>query len=95
VTRHGRRSWGGRKVAQFRALVLATYGTTCHLCERPGADSPDHIVPVCEAPHLEWDLANVRPAHRNCNYSRGSMPLDQWFAQRETRRVALAPSRDW
>jgi 5-methylcytosine-specific restriction endonuclease McrA len=90
-----RRTWGGRKLAQFRALVFATYGTTCHLCEQPGADTIDHLIPAYEAPHLEYDLRNMRPAHGPCNYSRGTKPLEQWFAQREAHRVALAPSRDW
>lgn len=95
MTRHGRRSWGGDKVYAIRKLVLATYGDQCHLCERHGANSVDHIVPASEAPHLEFDLRNMRPAHRDCNYSRGAMPLDEWFARRETHRVSLAPSRDW
>jgi 5-methylcytosine-specific restriction endonuclease McrA len=90
-----RATWGGERIQKLRALVLATYGTTCHLCELPGADSTDHVVPAVEAPHLEFDLRNLRPAHRSCNYSRGAMPLDQWFAKRETRRVHLAASRDW
>lgn len=90
-----RPQWGGRKLARMRALVLATYGTTCHLCEQPGADTIDHLVPACEAPHLEFELRNMRPAHGSCNYARGARPLEQWFAQRETRRVHLAASRDW
>ena len=96
MTRHGRRSWGGRKVYAFTALVLATYGTDCHLCERPGADSVDHIIPVSIDPNQEWALANARPAHRSCNYSRGAMSLDEWFAKHPLLNpVELAPSREW
>jgi 5-methylcytosine-specific restriction endonuclease McrA len=96
VSRHGRRSWGGRRVAAFRAQVLARYGTRCHLCGREGADSPDHLLTAEAAPHLEWDLDNVRPAHRACNYARKDMPLDQWFARHPLPgRPSLTPSREW
>ena len=68
--------WGGRKAQTMRVLTLATYGDTCHLCRRPGADTADHIVP--RSAGGGHDLANLRPAHASCNSSRGDMSLDDW-----------------
>lgn len=60
--------------------MFALHGDLCHLCLHPGAATCDHIVSVLEAPHLAWDLDNLRPAHgtgnkcptclRACNQSR-------------------------
>lgn len=76
-------SWGGRRAQAMVALVLATYGDTCHLCGHPGADSADHLVCRADDPARTWDLTNLRPAHhRNCptcglacNPSRGRRPV--------------------
>lgn len=74
--------WGGRKVANMRAEVVATYGNRCHLCRglidlrlrhpHPGSLTPDHLVPrSLGGPDT---LDNLRPAHRRCNLSRGNRP---------------------
>lgn len=53
--------------------VLEVYGTTCHLCKRPGANSKDHLIPYS---HGGTDaMANLRPAHRSCNSRRGNRAL--------------------
>lgn len=84
--------WSGRSAQRMVALVLATYGTTCHLCGRPGADTADHV--VAQVHGGEHSLDNLRPAHGPCNYSRGSMSLAEWF-DRHPLHAPPPPSRDW
>lgn len=78
---HGRK---GRPWQRIRAQVLGA-STICHLCGRDGADTVDHVIPRSLRPDLAHDLANLRPAHRSCNSSKGA-------------RLGTAPlgaSRDW
>lgn len=84
--------WSGRKAQRLTALTLATYGTTCHLCGRPGASTADHL--IAREHGGDNSLDNLRPAHGSCNSRRRSMPLDQWFA-RYPIAVAAPPSRNW
>lgn len=66
----------GSIVARKRAQVIATYGDVCHICQRPGADSPDHV-----RPRSRWgtdDLSNLRPSHKACNRRRGDGPCRGW-----------------
>ncbi|MBF6483855.1 HNH endonuclease [Nocardia otitidiscaviarum] len=86
-------SWTGRRAQALRALTLATYGITCHLCGRPGATTADHVIPRSRGG--SDSLANLRPAHLTCNSMRGDMPLEEWFARYPLRALSLAPSRDW
>lgn len=67
--------WGGRKVPRLRALVIQTYGRTCHLCHMPirGTVSIDHVIPRSKGG--TDDLANCRPAHLKCNVRRGTKPV--------------------
>lgn len=88
-------AWGGRASTELAALTLSTYGTVCHLCHRPGATTPDHLIPRS---HGGTDsLDNLRPAHASCNYARGNMPLADWFARHPLPRPGprAAPSRRW
>lgn len=60
--------YGGRPAQRWVAMVLDTYGTTCHLCHHPGAESADHLTPRSELArrgelHRMYELANGRPAH--------------------------------
>lgn len=68
-------SWGGRKVPRLRALVVATYGRTCHLCGMyiRGTVSIDHVIPRSQGG--TDDIANCRPAHLKCNVRRGTKPV--------------------
>lgn len=52
------------------------YDGECHLCSRPRADTIDHVVPVAwgGADHP----ANLKPAHRSCNSSKGADRPDRW-----------------
>lgn len=67
--------WGGRKAQQYVRLTLAEYGTTCWLCGLPGATSADHVIPRSKGGAV-YDLANLGPAHKRCNESRGNRDAD-------------------
>lgn len=74
--------WGGRRAQAFTRLVLGHYGDVCHLCQHPGSDSADHLIPRSKGGAL-FDVNNARPAHhrpcptcgRRCNGSRNDRPL--------------------
>lgn len=85
--------WEGSKVRRLRALVLAEYGTVCHLCGGVGADSVDHVIP--RSLGGDDSLDNLRPAHRSCNFSRGNMTMNQWRRQRGADPSRASPSRAW
>ena len=86
--------WGGRKAQTMRALTLATYGDTCHLCRRPGADTADHLVPRSRGG--TDDLANLRPAHAGCNYSRGALSIEAWRERHDaTATTTTRAPRRW
>lgn len=63
--------WGGRKAQQYVRLTLAEYGTVCVLCGLPGSNSADHIIPRSKGGAV-YDLRNLAPSHRKCNYARGN-----------------------
>lgn len=75
--------YGGRRATSWVAAVLNTYGTTCHLCLHPAADSGDHLRPVVTHPDLMYDVTNGRPVHHKrcptcgkaCNIARRAKPL--------------------
>lgn len=56
-------------------------GARCWLCGEPidyaappldpYAWEPDHRIPVCRRPDLQYDLANIMPSHSKCNRARG------------------------
>lgn len=60
---------------KHRKVTLSLSGL-CILCGRPGANSADHIIPRKHGG--DNSLWNLGPAHRNCNYSRGSKPLTEF-----------------
>lgn len=62
--------WGGRKAQQFVKATLERYGRVCWLCGLPGATSADHII-ARDNGGAVYDLANLGPAHKRCNESRG------------------------
>ncbi len=89
MTRPG---WSGRRVTDAIRFVVTRDNGMCGICDHPGANSLDHIKPVTEAPHLEWDPTNWQAAHldpagrpNGCNThgchcpgnrGRGTIPLD-------------------
>lgn len=66
--------WGGRKAQQWVKRTIAEYGELCINCGLPGSDSADHIIPRADGGAV-FDLDNLGPSHRRCNYSRGKRPL--------------------
>ncbi|MGB3604228.1 MAG: HNH endonuclease [Gordonia sp. (in: high G+C Gram-positive bacteria)] len=65
--------WGGRRASRLRAATFDAWGTVCHICGLPGADSADHVIPrSLGGPDT---LDNLRPAHLACNQRRGNSPL--------------------
>lgn len=66
--------WGGRRAQEYVAATLREYGRVCINCGLPGANSADHIIPRSERGAV-YDLANLGPSHRSCNYSRQAKPL--------------------
>jgi len=88
--------WAGDKSRRLVVATLTAYGTTCHLCGRDGATSADHLIPRSKGG--DNSLANLRPAHLDCNRRRGAMSLEQWNDKRRRGMVGMpkvAPSRDW
>lgn len=65
---HGRTT---RSFRRMRTRVLEE-SNICWLCGQPGADTVDHIVPLSVAPDLGEVAANMAPAHRSCNSSKGA-----------------------
>lgn len=82
--------WGGRKVARLRALVIETYGVVCVWCRRPARLDVHHLHPdALTIEHLDHqsrggsdDIENLRPAHRQCNLSRGDRAAPASAARR-------------
>ncbi|KTR77441.1 hypothetical protein NS234_07500 [Microbacterium oxydans] len=66
--------WGGRKAQAYVDLTIQTYGDLCINCGLPNADSADHIIPRADGGAV-FDIDNLGPSHRRCNYSRGRKPL--------------------
>lgn len=87
--------WGGRAATEATALTLAEYGTVCHLCRRPGADTADHLIPRASGGTDALD--NLRPAHKSCNSARGDRSLAEWFRRHPVvpASARAAPSRVW
>lgn len=67
--------WGGRRAQQWVRKTLETYGYTCWLCGLPGADSADHVIPRSLGGAV-YDLANLGPSHKRCNFARGNRPAE-------------------
>jgi 5-methylcytosine-specific restriction endonuclease McrA len=67
------------RVRRLLLIVLARDGDTCWLCGKPGANSPDHLLPqMMGGTH---DPANLRAAHRWCNAARKATPLGAGLAE--------------
>ena len=82
--------WGGQASRRWVSLVLAEHGTTCHLCGHAGSDTGDHIKPRSTHPHLQYDVANGRPAHHKPCPTCGV----RCNIKRKNKRLTVTPSVD-
>lgn len=64
-------TWGGRKAQEYVRMTIEAYGPVCWLCGLPGADSADHVIPRSKGGAV-YDLLNLGPSHKKCNYARGN-----------------------
>lgn len=56
-------TWGGSRVTKARAWVIARDHGICAICDHPGANSLEHIIPRAVAPELTWDPTNWAATH--------------------------------
>lgn len=75
------RQWRQRIVPR----VIKRDGGMCHLCDRPGAETADHVVPHSHGGGV--DYANLKAAHRECNQIRGDRSIS-WARDEIARRLA-------
>lgn len=72
--------------------VIRRDGGICHLCDRPGADTADHLVPHGQGGPATLD--NLRAAHIKCNQIRGDRSIS-WARDEIARRLAAEqPAND-
>jgi 5-methylcytosine-specific restriction endonuclease McrA len=65
---------------QVRELKME-YGGKCAYCRIADGNEIDHVVPLARGGRHE--IANILPACRACNASKGTKLLDEWQAERE------------
>lgn len=53
----------GRKTQRLARYVIARDEGICWLCNHPGADTADHVIPVAQRPDLQFDPHNMKAAH--------------------------------
>lgn len=88
-------AWSGNEAAKYKPIVIAEYGSICHLClkliESDAEFSIDHVIPRSKGG--DDSIENLRPAHRKCNYSRGAMDIES-FQQRVSDDLQFFQSLD-
>jgi 5-methylcytosine-specific restriction endonuclease McrA len=59
---------------------FAVFGNRCAYCESAGPLSADHVIALARG---GMNIpANIRPACRRCNSSKGAAPLREWLARK-------------
>lgn len=86
--RHTRR-WRERIVPR---IVRRDRGM-CHLCDLPGADTADHVVPF-KVSQDNRDV-NLRAAHRDCNQIRGDRTIAWARTEIAKRNGTVSVGWDW
>jgi 5-methylcytosine-specific restriction endonuclease McrA len=82
------RPWRERIVPR----VIRRDGGICHLCDRPGANTADHLVPASRGGSDSLD--NLRAAHVECNMLRGDRSIG-WARAEIRRREAQRRPGGW
>jgi hypothetical protein len=82
--------WGGGKAQQYVRLTLEEYGDICWLCELPGSNIADHIIPRSKHGAV-YHLDNLGPAHKSCNESRGNRPPEAYALIEDGTRFFSVP----
>jgi 5-methylcytosine-specific restriction endonuclease McrA len=69
----------GARWRRLKARIIRRDHGICHLCDRPGADSADHLVPEARG-GPRWAESNLAAVHHNtwpqCNRIRGDRDID-------------------
>lgn len=73
--------------------VLRRDNGICHLCDQPGADTADHIIPWSIS--HDDSLTNLRAAHGECNRIRGNRSITWARAEIAKRLAAATPGDGW
>lgn len=55
------RTRSGSREQKINRTVMHVHGGICHVCEKPGADEVDHVIPVSEGGPDTFE--NRRPIH--------------------------------
>ncbi len=93
----------GHRWRQLKARIIRRDNGICHLCDRPGADSADHLEPEAHG-GPRWDPHNLAAVHHDvwprCNRIRGDRPIEA--ARRDISEIlahtpptAPQPLRSW
>lgn len=72
--------------------VLRRDNAICHLCDRPGANTADHLTPW-KITHDD-SMGNLKAAHVPCNQIRGDRSIT-WARSEIARRNGLEQSNGW
>ena len=64
----------------------------CHLCDQPGADTADHVIPW--AVSHDDSPTNLKAAHQTCNRIRGDRSIT-WARTEIARRTANTEPTTW
>lgn len=85
--RTGRR-WRERTVPR---VIRRDHGI-CHLCDQPGADTADHLIPWSQT--QDDSMGNLRAAHTTCNRIRGDRSI-AWARTEIAQRNGVTTSTGW
>lgn len=70
--------------AELTEQVFEEQGRTCLYCAAAPATTVDHVVPIIRGGSNH--LANLVPACKSCNSSKGAKPFDEWWPTMERAR---------
>lgn len=65
----------------MKYILLRLYGQRCFYCDQNiniKTVTIDHIIPISVDETMRYDVSNYLPACQFCNYTRGSMPIEEF-----------------